>query len=93
MTREFLARVRPFIEAGVLAPADVHAVALTAPRFGDTDPTRMLGLAFAVRAPRVGHAGVDLAAVAGQIDADPPRPVAAEYRSRRFRLRCRDRGR
>jgi exodeoxyribonuclease V alpha subunit len=68
MTRSFRELARPFLEAGVLRPADVHAVALTAPRFGEDDPTRMLGLAFAVRAPREGHAGVDLGAIASVVD-------------------------
>jgi exodeoxyribonuclease V alpha subunit len=73
MNDDFAARTEPFLAAGVLAPADVHAVALTAPRFGESDPIRMLGLAFAVRAPRVGHAGVDLATVALRIDDEEVR--------------------
>ena len=56
----FRALAQPFLDAGVLSPADYHTVALTAPRYGEADPERMLGLAFAVRAPRRGHAGVDL---------------------------------
>ena len=66
----FAKRVRPFLEEGVLTESDVFAVALAAPRFGESDVERMLGLAFAVRAPRVGHAGVDLRRVAGQVDDD-----------------------
>jgi exodeoxyribonuclease V alpha subunit len=58
----------PFIAAGVLTAAEVHCVALVAPRFGESDPARLLGLAFAVRAPRLGHAGVDLARVADSVD-------------------------
>jgi exodeoxyribonuclease V alpha subunit len=64
----FLALAQPFLERGVLEPSDVYAVALAAPRFGETDPERMLGLAFAARAPRLGHAGVDLSRVAQQVD-------------------------
>ena len=64
----FFARAQPFLDARVLAPSDVHAVALTAPRFGEDDVERMLGLAFAARAPRVSHPGVDLAALPRQID-------------------------
>lgn len=67
---QFMARARPFVEAGVLAESDVHAIALTAPRFGEHDVERMLGLAFAVRAPRVSHPGVDLRAVSRQIDVE-----------------------
>lgn len=70
MSGDLFALARPFLDAGVLAPSDVHAVALVAPRFGETDAVRMLGLAFAVRAPRVGHAGVDLRRVATQVDAE-----------------------
>lgn len=70
MSPEFRQAARPFLEAGLLTLADVHAVALVAPRWGETDPTRMLGLAFAVRAPRVGHAGVDLGQIPCQVDAE-----------------------
>jgi exodeoxyribonuclease V alpha subunit len=66
----FFARAQPFIDAGVLASADVHAIALTAPRFGEDDVERMLGLAFAARAPRVSHPGVDLASVQRHSDVD-----------------------
>jgi len=66
----FFARALPFIDAGVLASADVHAIALTAPRFGEDDVERMLGLAFAARAPRVSHPGVDLASVPRHIDVE-----------------------
>lgn len=68
MSPSFEALARPFVEAGVLTRAEVQSVALVAPRFGESDPERLLGLAFAVRAPRLGHAGVDLAHVAESID-------------------------
>ena len=48
----FLEHAQPFLKAGVLDASDVHAIALTAPRFGEDDVERMLGLAFAARAPR-----------------------------------------
>lgn len=64
----FLERAQAFLEQGVLSSADVHTVDLVAPRFGEHDVERMLGLAFAVRAPRTGHAGVDLGKVAQQLD-------------------------
>lgn len=70
MNRGFRDVARAFLEAGVLTAADVYAVALTAPRFGEDDPQRMLSLAFAVRAPRVGHVGVDLGAIAALVEAD-----------------------
>ncbi len=64
----FASLAQPFLDQGVLSEADVFAVALAAPRFGEDDPERMLGLAVAVRAPRVGHAGVDLRRIARQVD-------------------------
>ncbi len=52
--------LRAFNRAGVLAPADVH-VALRIGRLGgDDDELVALAVAFAVRAPRVGHVRVDL---------------------------------
>jgi len=52
-----------FNEAGVLSAADVH-VALRLGRLGETDDdTALLGVAFAVRAPRLGHVCVDLATI------------------------------
>ena len=66
----FFARAQPFIDAGVLASSDVHAIALTAPRFAEEDVERMLGLAFAARAPRVSHPGVDLASLQRHIHVE-----------------------
>jgi exodeoxyribonuclease V alpha subunit len=66
----FLKRAQPFLKAGVLDASDVHAIALTAPRFGEDDVERMLGLAFAARAPRVSHPGVDLRTLRHHIDVE-----------------------
>ncbi|HOU89754.1 MAG TPA: exodeoxyribonuclease V subunit alpha [Polyangiaceae bacterium] len=66
----FRALAQPFLDAGVLSPADYHTVALTAPRYGEADPERLLGLAFAVRAPRRGHAGVDLRRIREDVEAE-----------------------
>lgn len=66
----FAARVAPFVEAGVLDATDLHVVRILAPVFGEEDPEAMLGLAFAVRAPRIGHVGVDLATVAARVVSD-----------------------
>ncbi len=65
-----LARAAPFLEAGVLSLADVYAVDLVAGRYGETDVEALLGLAFAVRAPRLGHAGVELSGVRAAVEAD-----------------------
>ncbi len=51
----------PFVAADVLAPADLYAVGLVAPLLGEHDPTALLGLCFAVRAPRHGHVGAPIA--------------------------------
>ncbi len=52
-----------FNRAGVLAPADVHVARRLARLGGDEDELLVLAVAFAVRAPRVGHVRVDLASV------------------------------
>jgi exodeoxyribonuclease V alpha subunit len=72
----FLEHAQPFLKAGVLDASDVHAIALTAPRFGEDDVERMLGLAFAARAPRVSHPGVDLRTLRQHIviETDEPLP-------------------
>ena len=55
--------LREFNEAGVLTAADVH-VATRLGLLGDTsDDAVLLGAAFAVRAPRLGHVCVDLATI------------------------------
>jgi exodeoxyribonuclease V alpha subunit len=59
-----------FLEADVLAPEEVHALRLIAPRYGEVDDARLLGLAFAVRAPRLGHAGAELSRVRAAFEAD-----------------------
>jgi exodeoxyribonuclease V alpha subunit len=74
MSRDFNKLARPFIAAQVLSLADLHAVALTAPRFNETDLERMLGLAFAVHAPRDGHSGVFL----GEVEKDCTALAGAE---------------
>ena len=47
--QSLLERAKPFLEAGLLDHADVYAVALVAPRYGEHDAERLLGLAFAAR--------------------------------------------
>jgi exodeoxyribonuclease V alpha subunit len=45
----------PFLEAGIFAPLDFHAVDAATRLAGEHDPEVLLGLALAVRAPRHGH--------------------------------------
>ncbi|HOX42181.1 MAG TPA: exodeoxyribonuclease V subunit alpha [Myxococcota bacterium] len=51
----------PFAEAGVLGLAELHALDALAAPSGEREPQVLLGLAFALAAPRRGHVGVDLA--------------------------------
>lgn len=60
----FAARAEPFVEAGLLDPTDIHVVGRLASLAEVDDPDVLLGLAFALRAPRVGHTGVDLRTIA-----------------------------
>jgi exodeoxyribonuclease V alpha subunit len=52
-----------FNMAGLLAPSDVHVALRLADLAGVHDDTLRLGVAFAVRAPRLGHVCVDLESV------------------------------
>ena len=61
------ARVAPFVEACVLTLGEVHVVDRLAVLATERDVDVLLGLAFAVRAPRVGHTGVDLATLQGSV--------------------------
>ncbi len=70
MSRPGFEGTRPFIDAGLLTEAEVQVLAAVAPRFGEVDPSRLLGLCFAARAPRMGHAGVDLARLRDQTEAE-----------------------
>jgi exodeoxyribonuclease V alpha subunit len=56
-----------FNRAGVLAPADVHVAERLAALCGERDESVMLACALAVRAPRLGHVFVDLAAVSDSL--------------------------
>ncbi len=60
-------RLRPFNEAGVLHPADVHAATALCGLTGCADQDVLLATALAVRGPRVGHVCVDLATVAATV--------------------------
>jgi exodeoxyribonuclease V alpha subunit len=65
------APLRPFNEAGVLHPADVHTAVALCRLTRTEDPSVLLAIALAVRGPRVGHVCVDLATVHETVtDAD-----------------------
>jgi exodeoxyribonuclease V alpha subunit len=57
----------PFLARGILSLGDVHVVDRLAALAHEHDVEVLLGLAFAVRAPRAGHVGVDLATVASSL--------------------------
>lgn len=61
--RKFGELATPFLAAGLLDLTDVHVVDRIAAGTDVDDPEILLGLAFAVRAPRAGHTGVDLSVV------------------------------
>lgn len=69
----FRAHARPFLAAGVLSAAEVEAVALVAPRFGEGDEEVLLGLAFVAAAPRLGHVVIELTE-ARELFEEPSRP-------------------
>ncbi|HEX7480599.1 MAG TPA: exodeoxyribonuclease V subunit alpha [Polyangiales bacterium] len=66
-------RAATWLAAGVLVPSDLLVVDAVAPRYLESDPDVLLGLALAVRAPRAGHVGVDLRAVQDRIDDERTR--------------------
>jgi exodeoxyribonuclease V alpha subunit len=61
------AALAPFIEAGLLAPVDVHVAATLGRLLGEDDGDVLLAAALAVRAPRLKHVCVDLRGVRGTI--------------------------
>ncbi len=67
--------LRAFNVAGILATSDVH-VALRLSRLSDTvDDVVQLGVAFAARAPRLGHVCVDLHSIRDTASTDSDSPV------------------
>ncbi len=60
MTESRFELLEMFVRAGVLSVEEAEPVMLAAERFGEEDPLRILGLAFAVSAPGLGHVGVRL---------------------------------
>jgi exodeoxyribonuclease V alpha subunit len=72
--REAAGLLREFNAAGVLSAADVHVASRLAALAGEDDEPVMLAVALAVRAPRLAHVQVDLAAIrdTAAVDADEP---------------------
>ena len=56
----FREAAQPFLDAGLLGLGDVLTVARIAPLLGEADADVCLALAFATRAPRLGHTGARL---------------------------------
>ncbi len=55
--------LRQFVEAGILAAADVHVARTLVRLLDEADEASLLGAALAVRAPRLGHVCVDLSGI------------------------------
>lgn len=67
LARSATGLLREFNDAGALAAADVHVARRLGQLSGETDEAVLLGAAFAVRGPRLGHVCVDLATVRDQV--------------------------
>jgi exodeoxyribonuclease V alpha subunit len=67
--------LREFNDAGVLAPSDVHVALRLARLSGIDDDVVALGIAFAARAPRLGHVCVDLGSIRHTASSDTDLPV------------------
>ncbi|MGI8683766.1 MAG: exodeoxyribonuclease V subunit alpha [Acidimicrobiales bacterium] len=67
--------LRDFNDAGVLAPADVHVARRLGDLAGDGDDAVLLGVALAVRAPRLGNVCADLATARATVSTDAALPV------------------
>lgn len=70
--------LRPFNEVGVLSGADIHVALRLAGLGGDQSDPVVLGAAFAVRAPRLGHVCADLASIQATVAVDAELPVDLE---------------
>src|SRR6201990_3396023 len=68
--------VREFIDAGVLAAADVHVAARLAAIAREQHDSVVLAAALAVRSPRLGHVHVDLASIRDTAAVDTQEPTA-----------------
>jgi exodeoxyribonuclease V alpha subunit len=67
-----------FNQAGVLAAADVHVARRLASLVAEREPSVLLAIALAVRAPRLGHVLVDLAAIRATAAVDAEQAVDLE---------------
>jgi len=67
--------LRAFNDAGVLAAADVHVARRLSGLAGSEDAAVALAVAFAVRAPRLGHVYVDLATIRDTATVEAEEPV------------------
>ncbi len=81
-----------FNEAGVLATSDVHVARAWPALSGTVDDVVQLGVAFAARAPRLGHVCVDLHTVpeTASTDSDSPVDLGAAALARTGRLGAAD---
>ena len=78
LARRATGLVRSFNEAGVLVASDVNVARCIARLASSDDELVLLGAAFAVRAPRLGHTCVDLDTIRRTADTDSEVPVAID---------------
>ena len=67
--------LRTFNEIGLLSAADVHVAARLAELAGEDNDAARLGVALAVRGPRLGHVFVDLATIRDTASVESDEPV------------------
>ena len=77
--RSAVGLLREFNEGGVLNAADVHVARRLGELSGESDELVLLGVALAVRGPRLGHVHVDLATIreTATVDAEEAVDLAA----------------
>ena len=71
------ALAEPLRRGRILADADLLVIDAVAPRYAEKEPQVLLALALALRAVRVGHAGIDLRALDLVLDHEPSSAPAA----------------
>ena len=76
----------PYVDAGLFGPAEIQLAAAVARLQPDAHPHVLLATAVAARAPRLGHVGIELAAVGRRMldrhqedVVDVPWPDAGEW--------------
>ncbi len=72
-------RLAPFVQAGALLAGEAHAIDRLGRLAGEADAEVLLGCAFALRAPRVGDAGVFLDRLPDEFTLEREEPVVFDW--------------